>query len=806
MNTKTMTNSGERENLAMWLLNKKNWLTHALIVALISVVGLVYLGQQTYSGAPPLVDYVTADGQVFLTQKDIERGKEVFHLRGLMGYGSFWGDGADRGPDFSADALHRTVLAMREYYTNEVKQQNGVSELTDFEKDAVAQRVIRELHNNTYDEKAGHIVINPAQIYAFEQLYTHYTRMFTDPTYKDRMDPVNQVSGAENLRALTGFFFWGGWVAAANRPGEEYSYTHNWPYDPDAGNYATSATFIWTFISIFALWIGISVVLYVYGQMKEQPVDVFATPDGISTHSLTTSDLENGYVRPTQRSTYKFFALAVLVFGLQVLAGIISATDFIRPFGINLNELVPFTVSRSYHTLLQIFWFFMCWVGYTIFFLPRLSKVPAGQKFLINLLFFVAVIVALGAVFGIYTGQRGWISDEMSYWFGSQGWEFIELGRFFQLLLLGGFTLWIYIIYRGVKPWISVKNVWSVPAWLLWGSGVMVLFLFFSVLMVPDSNFAISDYWRWMTVHMWVEVTFEVFTTVIVAYLLVQMGLVTRLMAERVIFLAVMLFFVTALNGISHNFYWIAKPTGIIAVGSVFSTLQVLPLLLLTLDAWQMRQESSHAQDFRAKGKQTVVMEGVWLFILGVNFWNIFGAGVFGSLITLPLVNYYEHATYMTGNHAHAAMFGVKGNVALAGLLFCCQHLFQKSAWNEKLVRTMFWSFQIGLALMMFLDLFPVGVYQIWLVLTEGFWYARTTEVIKGPVFVTLTYLRMIGGATFVLGGLLPLIWFVISRGTRLQREVEVDTDEWAAYQNEYGNEQGREWSAGQEPNPKFKA
>jgi nitric oxide reductase subunit B len=388
----------------------------------------------------------------------------------------------------------------------------------------------------------------------------------------------------------------------------------------------------------------------------------------------------------------------------------------------------------------------------------------------------------------------------VSYWFGSQGCEFIEMGRFFQLLLLAGFSLWIFIIYRGVKPWISRKNFWSVPAWLLWGSGVMVMFLFFSVMMLPADNFAISDYWRWMTVHMWVEVTFEVFTTVIVAYLLVQMGLVTRLMAERVVFLAVMLFFVTAINGISHNFYWIAKPTGIIAVGSIFSTLQVLPLLLLTLDAWQMRQEGGRAHEFRVQGKQVFVMEGVWLFILAVNFWNIFGAGVFGSLITLPIVNYYEHATYMTGNHAHAAMFGVKGNVALAGMLFCCQHLFEKAAWSEKLIRTVFWSFQIGLAMMMFLDLFPVGLYQIYLVLTEGLWYARSTEVVLGPVFATLTYLRSIGGAVFVFGGLLPLIYFILSRGLRLRGEVDVETDEWAAYQKEYGNEYGLEWAAQEEP------
>jgi len=260
---------------------------------------------------------------------------------------------------------------------------------------------------------------------------------------------------------------------------------------------------------------------------------------------------------------------------------------------------------------------------------------------------------------------------------------------------------------------------------------------------------------------------------------------------------------VTAINGISHNFYWIAKPTGIIAVGSVFSTLQVLPLLLLTLDAWQMRQEGGRANEFRVQGKQVVVMEGVWLFILGVNFWNIFGAGVFGSLITLPLVNYYEHATYMTGNHAHAAMFGVKGNVALAGMLFCLQHLFQRSAWSEKLVRMVFWSLNIGIALMMFLDLFPVGLYQIYVVLTKGLWYARSNEVVMGPVFATLTYMRSIGGAVFIFGGLLPLIYFVLSRAGRMRDEVDVTTDEWAVYHKEYGQESGKEWAAQEEPKVK---
>jgi nitric oxide reductase subunit B len=779
-------------NFALILVNKKYWLTHFLIVSVISIAGLIYLGGATYMGAPPLEDYVSSTGETIISQKQIKRGQEIFHLRGLMNYGSFWGDGAERGPDFTADALHRTVMGMRAFYAQAIVNDSG-GNLSQHDEDGISVRVIREVHNNTYDEEAGVIRLNDAQVSAFRDLNDHYVKMFTDSTYSEAFDPSGFISDPDDLHDLTSFFFWGGWVAAANRPGEDYSYTHNWPGDKDAGNSPTAATFFWSVFSIFALFVGIMSVLYIYGQMKEQNVDVFDSSDSNDGQTLTTYDLENEHVRPTQRATYKFFALAIVVFGVQILGGVISAMDFVRPGGVSLNELIPFQVARSYHTLLQIFWFFMCWVGYTIFFLPRVSKVPPGQKALINLLFVLCVVTGVGALVGIYMGQTGMLSDNMAYWFGSMGWEFMELGRFFQFTLLAAFTLWIFIIYRAVKPWLTKKNMWSVPSWLLYGSGIMVVFLFFGLLVQPDMNFAISDYWRWMVVHMWVEVTFEVFTTVIIGYMLVQMGLITRMMAERTIFLAVMLFLITATIGISHNFYWIAKPTGIIALGSVFSTLQVLPLLLLTLDAWQMRQEGYRAGVNLIEGRQTMVMEGVWLFILGVNFWNIFGAGVLGSVINLPIVNYYEHATYLTGNHAHAAMFGVKGNIALGGMLFCCQHLFHKSAWNPKLIRTAFWSLNIGLAMMMFLDLFPAGLYQTWIAYTEGTWYARSSEIVLGPVFSFLTYSRSIGGMVFIFGGLIPLMWFILSRGSQVRRkEEDVEQGEWTVYEEDWAVQNDR--------------
>ena len=766
-------------NIALILLNKKYWAFHFAAVILICLGGLVYMGRATYDSAPPLADFIAEDGTTVITRDQILAGQEVFQLRGLMSYGSFWGDGAERGPDFTADALHYTYTGMVAHY----EAAAGAS-ADQMQHDAAVARTRRELHTNTWNEAAGTVTLTEGQIAGFETVATHFNRMFSDPSYKDLFQ-TGYLTDATQIRNLSAYFFWGGWVAAANRPGETYSYTHNWPFDPAVGNAPTPAVYFWSILSILALFVGIGLVLYVYGQMKTMQYDPFT---GSQDRSLTTYDLENGYVRKTQRATYKFFALAILAFGLQVLVGILAATDFVRPGGMFLGNIIPFTVLRSYHTLLQIYWFFMCWVGYTIFFLPRLAPVLRGQRFLIEVLFACCFVVGAGSVIGIYAGQTGMLTGKAAYWFGSQGWEFMEMGRFFQILLLAAFSLWILIIYRGIKPWLTLKNLWSVPAWLLYGSGVMVFFLFFGLMVTPETNFAISDFWRWMVVHMWVEVTFEVFTTVIVAYMLVQMGLINRIMAERVIFLAVMLFLVTATVGIAHNFYWIAKPTGVIAFGSVFSTLQVLPLLLLTLDAWRMRQEKERAMQFHSAGQQSFVMNEVWLFVLAVNFWNVFGAGVFGSMINLPIINYFEHSTYLTGNHAHAAMFGVKGNIALGGVLFCCQHLFEDRAWNRKLIRVSFWSLNIGIAMMMFLDLLPVGLYQLSIVLDQGLWYARSQEIVQGTVFRTLTIMRSLGGLVFTVGGVLPLMWFILSRATRMRKTIKHDSGEWSPRADGWAN------------------
>ena len=350
---------------------------------------------------------------------------------------------------------------------------------------------------------------------------------------------------------------------------------------------------------------------------------------------------------------------------------------------------------------------------------------------MINILFVLVFILVGGSLVGMFMGPKG-LLGEWWYEFGHQGWEFVDFGKVFQALLMGIFILWGVIVYRGVRPAFIKGQPWNLPNWIIYSViGIPLLFISGFVAR-PETNFVIADFWRWMVIHMWVEAFFEVFITVIVSYLMVFMGLVSRQAAIRVVFIATILFLGTGLLGISHNFYWNAKPVATMALGSVFSTLQFVPLILLTVEAWRFKNMPQMSVN---GGREKIVNFGlpeIFLFLIAVNFWNFFGAGVMGIIINLPIMNYFEHGTYLTVNHGHAALMGVYGNISLAALLFASRLLFAPNRWNRKIVKLSFWSINIGLMLMVVLDLFPAGAIQFKTVVDHGFWFARSDAFISG--------------------------------------------------------------------------
>lgn len=746
------------------------WWIPLVAVLVAGGAAVLFMGVRTYQEAPPIPDFTDAGGRIVASKERILRGQAAFQRLNLMDYGSMFGDGANRGPDFSADALHRSVLLMSAFH-------RGTSAGTGpAEADAaiVGERVRREIKANGYDPATGRAVLAPSQVHALQGLETHYREMFAGRG-PEAFHPAGYVAEAD-VPDLTAFFFWGGWVCGAERPGRAYSYTQNWPYDPAAGNLPTPETLLWSIAGLFFLVLALGLVLFLHGRAGRTAG--FQAPAD-TRPPLGPEAAARFHPTPSQRAAYKFFAAAALLFLLQVAGGILAIHDFVgftTFFGVDLSRYLPITVTRGWHLVLAVLWITACWMGGSIFILPFVARreVP-GQAALANSLFALVAVVAAGSAAGQHLGPMGMLGDRWRL-LGSQGWEFMELGRLWQVLLMAALVLWAVIVMRGAWPALSARRAPSLPHWLVGAVGAVAVLFLSSFVATPETNFAIADFWRWMVIHMWAECFLEVFTTVVVAYFLVLMGLVSEAAAGRTVYQATLLFLGAGIVGISHNFYWSAKPVATLALGSVFSTLQVVPLLLLALEAWKVYRLPGDRLGLRpgdrGAGSRRFAQSAAFLFLLGVNFWNFLGAGVFGLIINLPIVNYYEHGTYLTVNHGHTAFMGVYGNLSLAALVFCSRLLVSAERWNESLIRFAFWSLNIGLCLMALLDLFPAGIAQIVAVVRDGYAAARSLSFIQSPTFQALTWMRILGGALFFLGGVLPILWFTADRWRSLKPAV----------------------------------
>ena len=714
---------------------------------IVALIGYYY----TQRDLPPYPERVVSENGEALTGKSqIMAGQQVWQKYGLMDLGSVWGHGTYRGPDFTAQALHNMGLHMREVLA-QLEYGVAYASLDTGAKGAVDAVVIEQVKTNRYDPVQDMLPLSSLQEAALMRNRTFYEELFSrgDPDGPIR---AGMVKTTEERQDLADFFFWTAWCAGTIRPGDGHTYTNNWPHDPSVGNVVSGKSLVWSAISLVAFGVVLGLIIFLYHKYRFNQGSLPYKPE-------PGEALARAGISASQKKTAKFFLVVSALFCLQVLVGGIMAHYTVNPdsfWGINvINQYVPYNWVKTWHLQLAVFWIATSWIGMTLFVSPRVGgREPAGQGFLVDILFVAIIIVAVGSLTGEVLGLKGMIGKAW-FWFGHQGWEYLEFGRMWQILLLVGLVLWLALVVRALKSHFAAgQDKWGLPHFLSYSGIAVVGFYCFGLFYNPQSHLTIADFWRWWVVHTWVEGAFEFFAAAAICFVLVNLGLVELKAALRTVYFTVALALSAGIIGVGHHYYWFGEPSLWLALGSTISALEPVPIMLLLAEVW-------HGQKALVKAGTTFPYRYPLMFLMAAVCWEFLGAGVMGLSITTPVVNYFEHATYLTVNHGHTALFGTYGMLAIGLLLFSMRGLVQKDGWDDRLVKIAFWGTNIGLFIMFLGTLLPVGILQVLDNLKYGFWHARSNA------FWLQDSIQMIGKSrlgpdTLIIVGAVSLLLFMV--------------------------------------------
>jgi nitric oxide reductase subunit B len=724
----------------------------ALLAASFAV--LLWVGTEIHRQMPPLPEAVVgSDGTTVYTRADIETGRQVWQSIGGQQLGSIWGHGAYVAPDWSADWLHREAVAWLDLMARE-RGATGYEVLDGETQASLRSRLHTQMRVNGHDPATGTLTLPAARVQAMAQVEAHYTALFgDDPALlelrKGYAMKNSTVAEPEHRRQLAAFVWWTAWSAVTPRPGQDISYTANWPHDPLVGNEPPPHLLLWTVFSVLFLIAGIALLGWYYATHREDQAFDLPRTDPLAAITVT----------PSMRATAKYFWLVVALFLVQILLGAITAHyqveghDF---YGIALSEYLPYSLTRTWHTQLAVLWIATAWLGMGLYIGPAISgREPKFQRLGVNVLWLCLIVIVVGAFAGQWFAVMQTLGLEHNFWFGHQGWEYVDLGRFWQWFLFAGLGIWLTLVGRCLVPAIRAGGeMKSITALLFLSTVAIGLFYGAGLMWGEHTHLSLVEYWRWWVVHLWVEGFFEVFATAVIAFLFARLGLIRAGLATVAVLFATIVFMAGGVLGTLHHLYFTGTPTAVIALGASFSALEVVPLALIGFEAYH-QWSLARATPWMARYRWPI------MFFVAVAFWNLVGAGLFGFLINPPLPLYYMQGLNLTPLHGHTALFGVYGMLGIGLMLFCLRGIKPEAIWNDGALKLCFWSLNIGLALMALLTLLPIGIIQLSASVSEGYWYARSAELMQQPVIKLLVWMRVPGDTIFSVGAL-ALAWFVL--------------------------------------------
>ncbi|CAE7616355.1 norB, partial [Symbiodinium pilosum] len=733
------------------------WLAVAIVfIAGFSIMG--FTGKIIYDNAPPIPTFrLEKDGPVLWTSEDILEGQQIWQSIGGQQVGSVWGHGALQAPDWSADWLHREAVM-----TLELLGSNSST-------------YIQHVRKNTYNSETNEVTIGHARAKVLRRLTKFYVALFTgapsSPEVENlpKMRKLFQVKDValyskEKAEKMAGFVFWSSWACVTERPGKTHTYTNNWPQERLVGNRVSPEVIVWSLASVALLVFGIGALAWVRSVHHSEQGQLPAP---------TEDPLKDFVVTPSMASMIKWVYVVFFLSGFQICLGVYTIHLTIEGnmgFPNWLTQHITYTVARTWHTQSAVFAIATSFLSAGLFLAPAIGgrkEDPPLQKPLCDFLFVCLLVIVGGSMAGqVAAITQSFQSLLMSQYFGHQGYEYVELGRFYQYFLLVGLLLWLLLMVNAVHPALRTPSFITKDARGKWHlvviitcAAVLISFFWASGLMYnARSNLAVMDYWRFWIVHMWVEGMFEVFITVVVAQVFVMLGVLDPSAAAGVTLFTSGVFLFGGIPGMYHHNYFAGTPSMIMAIGACFSCLEVCPLALMGMEA----------SEYIALEKVARKTESSWLMkykpiidcFIYVAFWNLVGAGFLGFIINPPVSQYYMIGGYLTLSHSHGALWGVYGVLAMALGLLVLRLSDIKADWDTRWLDLGLKLMNLGMVLQIFLSIFPIGIYQFWLSVVNDYWYARSEHFHGDPTVQWMKLARGLGDSIFAFA-MLMVLWFV---------------------------------------------